>query len=174
MTAYIKKISIMAVVLILIQALLLGGIHILGVASPLLYIYFVVQTPRSTPRWLIMVSSFLLGLIIDAFSSTPGMAAASLTLAAFVQPFILELYLHNADDKNFSPSVQTMGTEKYAAYVLFITIIYCIAFFTLEAFSIQHWGIWFFSILGSVIVTALPIVLFSLVFSSSYSRIGKL
>jgi len=164
----------MAAVLILIQALLLGGIHILGVASPMLYIYFVIQTPRNTPRWLIMVSSFLLGLIIDVFASTPGMAAASMTLAAFVQPFILELYLHNADDKNFNPSIQTMGMEKYAAYVLFISIVYCTAFFSLEAFSVQHWGIWFFSILGSVIVTALPIVVLSLVFTSSYGRIGKL
>ena len=66
----------MAVVLVFIQALLLGNIHILGVASPLLYIYFVVQTPRNTPRWLIMVSCFLLGLFVDIFFSTPGMAAA--------------------------------------------------------------------------------------------------
>ena len=78
----------MAIVLVFIQVLLLGNIHILGVASPLLYIYFVVQTPRNTPRWLILVSCFIQGLLIDIFFSTPGMAAASMTLVGFVQPRI--------------------------------------------------------------------------------------
>ena len=173
MIEYIKKIAIIAVVLVLIQVMLLGNIHILGVASPLLYIYFVVQTPRSTPRWLIMVSCFILGLIIDIFFSTPGMAAASMTLVGFVQPAILELYLHNADDKNYCPGIHAMGTEKYTAYVLFLTVIYCAAFFTLEAFSIQHWGLWIFSIIGSTFVTVFSIVVLAMVFSTSGILMGK-
>jgi rod shape-determining protein MreD len=120
-----------------------------------------------------MVSSFLVGLIVDIFSSTLGMAAASMTLIAFIQPAILELYLHNADDKNFCPSVHTMGAEKYTAYVLFLTAIYCLSFFTLEAFSVRHWGVWFFSILGSIFVTVFPIVILSLVFSSSDGHSGR-
>jgi rod shape-determining protein MreD len=163
----------MAVVLVLIQALLLGNIHILGVASPLLYIYFVIQTPRNTPRWLTMVACFILGLFVDVFFSTPGMAAASMTLAGFVQPAILELYLHNADDKDFCPGIQSMGTEKFTAYVLFLTSIYTTAFFTLEAFSIQHWELWFFSIVGSTFVTVLSIVILSMVFSTTGVLMGR-
>lgn len=163
----------MGVILVLVQALLLGDIHLLGVATPLLYVYFVVQTPRNTPRWLIMVSSFLVGFLVDVFASTLGMAAASMTLIAFVQPAILELYLHNADDKNFCPSVHTMGTEKYTAYVLFLTAIYCLSFFSLEAFSVRHWGLWFFSVLGSIFVTVFPIVILSLIFSSTDGHLGR-
>lgn len=163
----------MAVVLIFIQVLLLGNIHILGVASPLLYIYFVVQTPRNTPRWLIMVSCFILGLLIDIFFSTPGMAAASMTLVGFVQPAVLELYLHNADDKNFCPGINAMGTEKFTAYVLCLAVIYCTVFFTLEAFSIQHWGLWIFSIIGSTFVTVFSIVVLSIVFSTTGVLMSK-
>ena len=163
----------MAIVLVFIQVLLLGNIHILGVASPLLYIYFVVQTPRNTPRWLILVSCFIQGLLIDIFFSTPGMAAASMTLVGFVQPRILELYLHNADDKNYCPGIQTMGTERFTAYVLFLTVIYCMVFFTLEAFSIQHWGLWFFSIIGSTFVTVFSIVILSIVFNSTGVLMSK-
>ena len=163
----------MAVVLIFIQVLLLGNIHILGVASPLLYIYFVVQTPRNTPRWLIMVSCFILGLLIDIFFSTPGMAAASMTLVGFVQPAVLELYLHNADDKNFCPGINDMGTEKFTAYVLCLAVIYCTVFFTLEAFSIQHWGLWIFSIIGSTFVTVFSIVVLSIVFSTTGVLMSK-
>lgn len=173
MIDYIKKIAIMAIVLVLIQVLLLGNIHILGVASPLLYIYFVVQTPRSTPRWLIMVSCFLLGLFVDIFFSTPGMAAASMTLLGFVQPAVLELFLHNADDKDFCPGVNAMGTEKYTVYVLLLTVIYCVAFFTLEAFSILHWGLWFFSIIGSTFITVFSIVVLSMVFSTTGVLMSK-
>jgi rod shape-determining protein MreD len=173
MIDYLKRIGIMAIVLVFIQVLLLGNIHILGVASPLLYIYFVVQTPRNTPRWLILVSCFIQGLLIDIFFSTPGMAAASMTLMGFVQPRILELYLHNADDKNYCPGIQTMGTERFTAYVLFLTVIYCMAFFTLEAFSIQHWGLWFFSIIGSTFVTVFSIVILSIVFNSTGVLMSK-
>jgi rod shape-determining protein MreD len=173
MIDYIKRIAIMAVVLVFIQALLLGNIHILGVASPLLYIYFVVQTPRNTPRWLTMVSCFILGILIDIFFSTPGMAAASMTLVGFVQPSVLELYLHNADDKDFGPGISAMGTEKYTVYVLLLTVIYCVAFFTLEAFSILHWGLWFFSIIGSTFITVFSIVVLSMVFSTTGVLMSK-
>jgi hypothetical protein len=101
------------------------------------------------------------------------MAAASMTLVGFVQPRILELYLHNADDKNYCPGIQTMGTERFTAYVLFLTVIYCMAFFTLEAFSIQHWGLWFFSIIGSTFVTVFSIVILSIVFNSTGVLMSK-
>ena len=66
------------VVLVLSQALVLNHIHLFGYATPLLYIYFVVSFPRNYPKWGIILWSFLLGLNVDAFSNTPGVAATLL------------------------------------------------------------------------------------------------
>jgi hypothetical protein len=101
------------------------------------------------------------------------MAAASMTLVGFAQPNVLELYLHNADDHNFCPGIHAMGTEKFTVYVLSLTVIYCMAFFTLEAFSMQHWGLWIFSIIGSTFITVFSIVVLSIVFSTTGVLVGK-
>lgn len=156
------KYIVLVFALVLTQALFFGGIHVFGIATPMIHLYFVVQMQRNMPRWLSMVLSFVVGLLVDMFASTPGMAAASMTLIAFVQPFILNLYLHNADEIDFQPSLRTMGMEKYATYVTFLTVIYCTAFFTLEAFSFHHWRLWILCIIGSTLFTVIPVIIVSL------------
>ena len=68
------------VVFVLAQTMVLGRIHLFGYATPLVYVYFVSMFPRSYPKWSILLWSFVMGLTIDIFSNTPGVAAASLTL----------------------------------------------------------------------------------------------
>ena len=36
---------------VLVQAMVLGRIHLFGFATPLLYVYFVVKFPRNYPKW---------------------------------------------------------------------------------------------------------------------------
>ena len=62
------------VVLCLVQALVLNHIHIFGFATPLLYVYMVLQFRRNYPKWGILLWSFLLGMVIDTFSNTPGVS----------------------------------------------------------------------------------------------------
>ena len=76
----------MFVVLLLAQVLILNHIHLFQVATPLLYVYFVVTFRMDTPKWVILTSSFGLGLLVDIFASTPGMAAGCMTLIAMLQP----------------------------------------------------------------------------------------
>lgn len=76
-------------VFVLAQAMVLGRIHLFGVATPLLYVYFVTQLPRNYPKWASLLWGFMMGLLVDIFSNTPGMASASLTLIAAIQPYYL-------------------------------------------------------------------------------------
>ena len=78
------------IVLCLAQALVFNHIHLLGHATILLYVYFIVMFPRNYPHWSILLWSFALGLCVDIFSNTPGLAAASLTFTGFLQPYLLE------------------------------------------------------------------------------------
>ena len=83
---YIERL-VMFVVLLLVQVLVLNHIHLYQVAMPLPYIFFVITFQQNTPRWLMLTSSFLLGLLLDIFTNTPGLAAGSLTLMAMVFHF---------------------------------------------------------------------------------------
>ena len=84
--------ALVFVVLCLVQALVFNHIHLFGYATILLYVYFVVMLPRNYPRWAALLWSFALGLSVDMFTNTPGMAAAALTLTGFLQPYLLQLF----------------------------------------------------------------------------------
>ena len=80
------------VVLCLAQVLILNYIHLFDIAIPLLYVYFTITFRRGMPKWVILLWSFALGLAIDVFSNTPGLASGSMTLIAVIQPYLLELF----------------------------------------------------------------------------------
>lgn len=144
--------------LLLAQVLVLNHVHLFGMATPLLYVYFVICFQRGYPKWAMLVWSFLLGLGIDVFSNTPGVASASLTLTAVLQPYILELFIQRDNDDDLVPSIQSLGTSKYAIFSLILTFIFCFTFFTVETFTFFNWEHWLLSILTSTVLTLLLIV----------------
>ena len=137
--------------LMLVQALVLNHVHLFGVATPLLYVYFAISFRRGTPKWVMLVWSFLLGLSIDVFSNTPGLAAASMTLAAAVQPYLL-------DNDEVLPSIRELGLSKFTLFALILTFVYCLVFFTLESFTFFNWLQWLLSIFTSLLLTLLLVL----------------
>ena len=145
-------------VLVLAQALVLNHIHLFGYATPLLYVYFVVSFPRNYPKWGILLWSFLLGLNVDVFSNTPGVAASAMTLIGLLQPYVLELFMQRDSEDDFQPSINSMGSGKYVYFTLLLTFIYCIVFFTVEMFTFFNWLQWILNILTSTLLSLLFIV----------------
>lgn len=150
---------ILIILFALLQALLLGRIHIFGVVSPLLYVYFALLFPRGYSRWLQMVLCFAMGLAVDMFENTPGLAAASMTLIAFLQPGVFELFLKKEDSDELRPGINTMGFTKFLTYVLMLVTLYCVVFFSLEAFMNIDWTEWLISIGGSTLLTVITILI---------------
>lgn len=144
--------------LMLVQALVLNHVHLFGVATPLLYVYFAISFRRGTPKWAMLVWSFLLGLSIDVFSNTPGLAAASMTLVAAVQPYLLELFIQHGDDDEVLPSISEFGLGKFSLFALILTFVYCLVFFTLESFTFFNWLQWLLSIFTSLLLTLLLVL----------------
>jgi len=77
------------VFLILFQVLILNNIQFSGYINPYFYIYFILLLPFETPRWLLLLSAFLLGLSLDAFTNTFGLNASACVLMAFARPFVI-------------------------------------------------------------------------------------
>ena len=65
--------AMMFLALLVAQVLILNHVHLLDVATPLLYIYFAITFRRNFPRWIILLSCFFLGLMVDIFTNTPGL-----------------------------------------------------------------------------------------------------
>lgn len=146
------------VLLLLAQALVLNHIHLFDVATPFFYIYFVISFPRNYPKWAIILWSFLMGLSVDIFSNTPGVASSSMTLIGFLQPHILEIFMQRDSDDNLKPAIYNLGFVKYLYYTVLTTLTYCLVFFTVETFTFFNWKQWLLSILGSTVLTVVLIM----------------
>ena len=143
--------------LFLAQVIVLGRIHLFHYATPLFYVYFVLMFPRNYEKWALLLWSFSLGLLIDIFSNTPGLAAASLTAIGAIQPYYLELYVPRDSAENLKPTLLNLGPMKFAYYVVPLVVVYCMLFFALEIFSISNALYWVMCVVGSSFLTLLLI-----------------
>lgn len=155
--AFLRRL-LLFVILLLAQVLVLNHIHLFDYATPLLYVYFVVSFKRGFPKWGILVWSFLLGLSVDIFSNTPGVAAASMTMVAMLQPYVMELFIQRDSDEELRPSISTLGFSRYLYHVIILTLAYCLPFFTIEFFDFFNWKEWGLNILGSTVLTVILIM----------------
>ena len=160
MTIDLLKRVLVFFVFVLAQVLVLGRIHLFHYATPLLYIYFITMFPRNYPKWALLLWAFAMGLSIDVFTNTPGLAAASLTLIAAIQPYLLEAFLSRDSAEDFKPSLMAMGPSKYSVFIITLVSVYCIVFYSLEIFNFLHFTQWIFSVVGSAVLTLLFIYVF--------------
>ena len=100
---------VMFVALFVAQVLILNHVHLLGVGTPLLYVYFAITFRRNFPKWLVLVSCFLLGLLIDVFSNTPGLAASTMTLVALAQTYLIELVAPRDSAEDLEASAKVLA-----------------------------------------------------------------
>lgn len=142
----------------LIQVLVLNQIHLFGFITPLFYIYFVITFEYNYPRWAILLWSFAMGVVIDSFTNTPGVAAASLTIMGFIQPYVLSPFVTIDAPDGFVPTIRSLGPSRYFYYSLIMVFAYHILFFSIEMFSFFNIIYWLECIGGSALLTLLLIL----------------
>ena len=160
-TDFLKRI-VLFLVFVLAQALMLGGIHLFNCATPLLYVYFVMMFPRNYPKWALLLWSFTMGLLIDVLFNTPGLAAASITLIAAIQPYLLEAFTTQDSAENLEPTLKTLGWEKYTVYAVMTVLIFCVVIYSLEMFSFFNLLHWAMCVIGSTLITLVFIFTFEI------------
>lgn len=141
------------VVLLAVQVLVLNHVWLLNVATPLLYVYFAITFPRNSEKGEVLLWCFMLGLLIDIFSNTPGLAAASLTLIGMIQVYLVELFIPRDSAENLKVSAATLGWGKFTTLSTIMTLVYCLLFFLLEAFNFFDWQLWLLRTLCSAALT---------------------
>jgi hypothetical protein len=73
-----------------------------------------------------LLVSFLLGITLDYFLSTPGLHAAPCVLIAYLRPFLINILIsqEGAELNYAEPSIKSMGFAPYSLYVLVFTFIH--------------------------------------------------
>jgi rod shape-determining protein MreD len=136
------RLLLLFVVFVLAQVLVLNRIQLFHCATPLLYVYFIIMFPRGYPRWAILLWGFFMGITIDMFTNTPGVTSASLTLVAFIQPSLLELFLPRDAEENIKSSMKSLGVWNFTILSAILVLVHCMLFFALETFSFFNGFYW--------------------------------
>ena len=152
--------------LLLLQVLVVDHIRISNMVTPYIYVLAILMLPFNTPKWLLLVSAFALGLFVDIFSGTMGLHAAALLWLAFARPILLNLISFGREFNNEdSPNIHALGIDWFASYALIMIVIHHSAISFLEIFRWDELGLTLLRILYSSVATLILVVLSQLLFA---------
>jgi rod shape-determining protein MreD len=138
--------------LVLLQVLFLNRIALFGYVTPLFYIWMIVRFDSSMTRSSILLWSFFMGLLIDMFSGTPGLNAASATLLAMLQPGMVKLFVPVDRHDIVVPGSFSMG-RSFAGYLLLSTVFHHTVYFILRSIPLGDWHVLILKVLLSSLFT---------------------
>lgn len=141
------------ILLVTIQVLALNNVQFLGYINPYIYILFIFSLPVQLNRHVTLLLGFVLGIIIDMFTNTPGMHAFATVLISFLRSGTIRIFTSLEEGSNPTPSFYTFGVAAYIKYVTTLVVIHHAALFILEAFSLTDIKLVFIKILLNSAVT---------------------
>lgn len=75
----------------ILQVLLFKKINLFGYINPLPYLFFVLLFPADGNKYTLLISSFLLGLLLDVFEDSGGINSLALLGLVALKPRLLQL-----------------------------------------------------------------------------------
>jgi rod shape-determining protein MreD len=153
------------IVLVFIQVFLLKNLTLYNLATPYLYILFILLLPFETPNILLFALAFLIGLTIDAFYDTPGLNAAACVILAFVRILFISITVQkDGFDNEPEPTLSNMGFRWFFAYTLTLTLVHHFFIFAIESFNFSGLQYIIVHCLLSSIFTVVLILISGLIF----------
>ncbi len=156
--------AIRFITLLLVQVVICNNINFLGYINPYIYIIFIFLFPIRDSRLVLLLVSFLLGMLVDMFSDSGGVHAAAAVCLAYARPILLKtsfgmLYEHH--------SIKFSDTEigSLLTYITFGVVLHHFILFSLEIFNISNILLilkkTLFSSIFTILLSVLIIILFS-------------
>lgn len=144
--------------LLLLQVLVLNNIHLLGYATPFLYVYLIIRYDTGISRNQLMLIAFGLGLAVDVFSNTPGMNAGATVLLAFMRPLFLRLFTPRDAAEEIIPSLVVLGNSLFLKYLFVSVFIHHLTLYGMMFFSFSSILLMLAKATASTLVTMLCIL----------------
>ncbi len=123
---FLKRLGI-CILLMLLQIFLLDRVCLWGLVTPYLYIYLILIFDSDVKPVQRMLWGFLMGLLADVFTDTPGVQAAALTLLAYLQPYLLRLFVTFDRRTRLNPGMVSMGFGPCSLYYLGGSLVFNLA-----------------------------------------------
>jgi len=138
--------------LVLLQLFVFNNIEFSGYINPYVYTLFILLLPFTTPKLILLLLAFMLGITIDLFLGTPGVHSSATVFMAFSRPMVMRLYSpREGYQTGTNPRLSQFGMEWFVKYTVTLVLIHHFTLFYLEVFSFNH----FFNTLLRAILSSL-------------------
>lgn len=152
------------ILLLLVQVIICNHINFFGYINPYIYIIFIFLFPIRDSRLILLLVSFILGMLVDMFSDSGGVHAAAAVSLAYARPILLKTSFGMSYEHH---SIKFSNTEigSLLTYITFGTLVHHFILFTFEIFNISNILLilkkTLFSSIFTIILSLLIIILFS-------------
>lgn len=128
--------------------------NFLGYISPFPYLLFIILYPVNGNKSGLVVTSFLLGLIMDMFSNSGGIHATACLILAYFRPSIFKFAFGLSYEYQTVKLNDVLTPERFS-FILLSVVIHHFTLFLLEAFQ--------FSFIFDVILRTLLSTIFTII-----------
>ena len=154
------------ILLVLVQVLIIKNIELGRFINPFLYVLFIIVLPFETPKWLLLVSAFIIGISIDFFYNTSGMHAAATVFMAYIRPSVLKLFSpRDGYEFGTQPTVQYLGLPWFLSYASIMVVLHHFILFFIEIFRFSEFFSTFFRVIVSAVFSVLLIIVTQFLFN---------
>jgi len=164
----VVKYILKGVLIVIFQVLILKRIDINSAGFSyfhfLIYPMIIFILPVRTPKSLVIVAGFFIGLFIDMFYDSPGVHASALCFTAFIRPYVLKI-LEPTDGYSTAsvPSIKLFGLAGFFIYASILLIFHLLFYFSAEAFTFVFIGDILLKAIASFIISILLLMLIQVI-----------
>jgi rod shape-determining protein MreD len=157
-------------ILLLTQILLLRNLSFYNMATPFVYILFLMLLPFGIPNLFLYLIAFATGLTLDAFYDTLGVNAAACVMLAFVRISFISLTLNRDGFDEPEPTLGNMGFKWFILYAILCVFSHHLVLFFLETFRLAEFSYTLLRCFLSGIFTLFTIILIEFIFYNRKAR----
>lgn len=158
-----------------IQILILNNLNLHGFVNPYIYpLVFMLLPYELNSAWVVLIG-FFSGLLLDNFTNTPGMHAATSATVCFFRPFLLYIVRPPSgyEQGNTELTIAAKGVEWFIRYTLVFILFHHILYFSIEVWSFKFWNYTILKILFSAAMSIFLILLLNIIFKTKSINIRK-
>jgi rod shape-determining protein MreD len=158
------------IIFVLLQIFVLNKICLWECITPMVYICFIMSLPFQTPRWVVILLGFSLGLTIDFFTGVIGLHALATLVIAFIRPMLINLISSKEREEHLLPIYHDMRLLWYLEYVFLLTFIHHFVYFFVDVLSFHNFFHTSIVILSNTVCSLICIFLIQILFYKSSKR----
>ncbi|MFC5682580.1 rod shape-determining protein MreD [Flavobacterium sp. MAHUQ-51] len=124
------------ILLLTVQIVIFNNMTFLGFILPLPYMLFLILYPVNSNKAGLLVSSFLLGLMMDLFSNSGGIHATACVVLAYYRPYIFKFAFGVSYEYQTIKLNESLTPERFT-FILLAVVLHHFTLFILEAFQVS-------------------------------------